>query len=86
MDATKMPEVSGRALVVAIQAVQRQIEALEACIDAGEEDGLADRQALLPTAEDAGRERLTACESAFRMNGNLMEGVQRGCVDSRSFP
>lgn len=66
-----MPEVSGRTLVVAIQAVQREIETLGAYIDSGEEEGLAETQELLVSVEQAARELKTAYEHALKMSSNL---------------
>jgi hypothetical protein len=66
-----MPEVSGRALVVAIQAVHKEMRELQAYIASGDEEGQADTQELLLTVEDAARELKTAYEHALRMSSNL---------------
>lgn len=66
-----MPEVSGRALVVAIQAVHKEMRELQAYIASGDEESQADTQELLVTVEDAARELKTAYEHALRMSSNL---------------
>ena len=66
-----MPEVSGRALVVAIQAVHKEMRELQAYIASGDGEGQADTQELLVTVEDAARELKTAYEHALRMSSNL---------------
>ena len=66
-----MPEVSGRAIAVAIQAVHKEMRELRAYIASGDEEGQADTQELLLAVEDAARELKTAYEHALRMSSNL---------------
>lgn len=66
-----MPEVSGRTIAVAIQAVHREMRELQAYVDSGDDEGQADTQELLMSVEDAAKELKTAYEHALRMSSNL---------------
>jgi hypothetical protein len=68
-----MPEVNGRTLMLAIQAVDSKVRALQASIDAAgdDEDALADAEEMLLSYEGAAQELRAAYEIACLAASNL---------------
>ena len=67
-----MPEVNGRTLVMAVQAVDAQVRTLSRQIDAAsEDDDVTDLEDLLLSYMNAAAELRTAYEEALKMSSNL---------------
>jgi len=66
-----MPEVTGRTLMMAIQAVDAKMQAIETAIDAADEDDQADLEDLLLSYEKAADELRAAYLAALRLSSNL---------------
>ena len=66
-----MPEVNGRTLVMAVQAVDAQVQALSKQIVAAGEDDATDLEDLLLTYMKAADELRTAYEAALKLSSNL---------------
>jgi hypothetical protein len=67
-----MPDVNGRSLMMAVQAVDAKIRSLEAHIDgAGEDDDVSDAEELLLAYSKAAEDLRTAYEIARLTSSNL---------------
>ena len=67
-----MPEVNGRTLVMAVQAVDAQVRTLSRQIDAAsEDDDVTDLEDLLLSYMNTAAELRTAYEAALKLTSNL---------------